>query len=186
MLLIALLFSPYSSISIFQQSLIVEECRAAFFLLTFHFTDELVCWRAPEVRARRGGRGRERQVGRKEEEWAAEWCICLNTPGVSQVEEVLNPPSSGAKSGNDITPRPAAPSPTLSPLQYRQSDSAAAYFSFLFIPIALQSPLSVVPEPPVLRSDASGRGKQPEVLYLSVIFHSPSSARHRQLRLHLH
>lgn len=65
MLLIALLCSPYSCISIFQQSLVVEECRAAFFLLTFHFTDELVCWRAPEVRARGGGEAEKGKSGGK-------------------------------------------------------------------------------------------------------------------------
>lgn len=56
------------------------------------------------------------------------------------------------------------------PLQYHQSDSAPTYCSFLFIPIALQSPFSIILYPPFLRS---GRGIQPEVPHLSVIFHSP-------------
>lgn len=128
---------------------------------------ELVCWRAPEVRAKRG-RGRDGRVGRKEEKWETGW---VRVSGHAKRESgggILNPPSSRA---NEITPSPPNP---LAPLQYHHSDSAAAhFFSFLFIPIALPSPLGVVPEPPVLRSNASGRGKQPEVPHLSVIFHSP-------------
>lgn len=59
------------------------------------------------------------------------------------------------------------------PLQYHQSDSAPAYCSFLFIPIALLSPFRINRCLLFLGSAVRGQGIRPEVPHVSVVFYSP-------------